>query len=170
MPVDDEVVARYNAAGEAIGQARRADVRADGLWHAAGLVLVRSLDGTHAYVHLRTPTKDVYPGLYDCWAGGVVAAGETPAECAVRELAEELGIHGVPTVPLFTLVFDRPPVRCHNHAFETRWDGRIVHQPEEVADGRWMPMTELRAMAEDPASPLVPDGRLGIREWFRRYA
>ena len=46
---------------------------------------------------------------------------------------------------------------------------RVVHQPEEIVHGRWMPLTELRAMAEDPASPLVPDGRRGILEWFRRY-
>jgi 8-oxo-dGTP pyrophosphatase MutT (NUDIX family) len=144
-------------------------MRAEGLWHAAGVVLVRSGDGRSAYVHLRAPTKDVYPGTWDCWAGGVVAAGESPPECASRELAEELGIRGVEPVPLFARAYEDGPIRCHNFAFEVRWDGPITHQVEEIVDGRWILLTELRAWADDPASPFVPDGRDGIREWFRRY-
>lgn len=162
-------MARYDADGRVVGNATRADVRARGLWHAAAVVLVRSGDGRSVYVHLRTPDKDVFPGAYDCWAGGVVAAGEDPAECAERELAEELGIRGVALEPLFTHVFDEPPVRCHNFAYEVRWDGEITHQPEEIVSGGWMSLAELRKWAEDPAGPLVPDGRLGVLEWFRRY-
>jgi 8-oxo-dGTP pyrophosphatase MutT (NUDIX family) len=165
----NELVAVYDAAGAAVGSATRAEVRARGLWHAAGVVLVRSPDGESVYVHLRSPDKDVFPGYYDCWAGGVVAAGESPAECAFRELGEELGIHDVVPVPLFTHVFAQPPIRCHNFAFEVRSAGPIVHQPEEIVDGRWMPLPELRSWADDPRSPLIPDGRQGIREWFRRY-
>ncbi|WP_020673513.1 NUDIX domain-containing protein [Amycolatopsis nigrescens] len=169
MSAGDELVARYDAAGAVVGKATRAEVRAEGLWHAAGVVLVRSGDGERAYVHLRSPDKDIYPSAHDCWAGGVVAAGETPAECAARELAEELGIEGAVLRPLFIHVFDQPPVRCHNFAFEVRWDGPIVHQPEEIVSGAWMPMAELRRWADDPDSPLIPDGRLGILEWFRRF-
>lgn len=167
---DGELVARYDASGAVVGSALRSRVRAEGLWHAAGVVLVRSDDGSHVYVHLRAPDKDVFPGMYDCWAGGVVTAGETPAECAQRELDEELGIAGVAPAPLYTHVYDQPPNRCHNFAFEVRWDGPIVHQPEEIVSGEWMSLTDLRAFVDDPASPLVPDGRLGMREWFRRYA
>ncbi|MFD2417042.1 NUDIX hydrolase [Amycolatopsis pigmentata] len=165
----DELVAVYDAGGAVAGRATRGEVRAKGLWHAAGVVLVRSPDGESAYVHRRSPDKDVFPGSYDCWAGGIVAAGETPYECAVRELAEELGIRGVPLEPLFTHVFHEPPLRCHNFAYEVRWDGPIIHQPEEIVEGGWMPLRELAVWAADEAGPLIPDGRLGILEWFRRY-
>lgn len=165
----DEVVAVYDADGAVVGSAYRSEVRAKGHWHAAGLVLVRSGDGSQIYVHLRAPNKDVYPGAYDCWAGGVVAAGENPTDCARRELAEELGIHDVTPVPLFTHVFDQPPVRCHNFTHEVRWDGPIVHQPEEIVDGRWMSIEEVRRWAEEPDGPLVPDGRAAMLEWFRRF-
>ena len=165
----EELVAVYDGSGRVTGATTRADVRARGLWHATGEVLLRSGDGESVYVHRRAPDKDVFPGLWDCWAGGVVAAGESPGECAFRELAEELGVRGVPLTPLFTHVFEQPPLRCHNHCFEARWDGEVVHQPEEIVDGRWLPLDELRAWAGDPASPLIPDGRAGILEWFRRY-
>ncbi|TNC25435.1 NUDIX domain-containing protein [Amycolatopsis alkalitolerans] len=164
----DEQVAVYDALGTVTGSTTRAEMRARGLWHAAGEVLLRSGDGESAYIHRRSPDKDVFGGLWDCWAGGVVAAGETPAECASRELAEELGVRTALT-PLFTHVFEQPPYRCHNFAFEARWDGPITHQPEEIVEGRWMPLGELRAWAQDPSSPLIPDGRAGILEWFRRY-
>ncbi|WP_091448655.1 NUDIX hydrolase [Actinokineospora iranica] len=142
-------------------------MRAEGLWHACGAVLVRSADGERVYVHRRTDTKDVYPGMHDCWAGGVVAAGETPRECAERELAEELGVSGVALTPLFVLPIDLPPVRVHMSAYETRWDGPIVTQAAEIASGEWMTVADLRARLADPAWPFVPDGRLAALEWFR---
>lgn len=172
MPGSDELVALYDQAGSAVGTTTRSRARAEGLWHAAGVVLVRSGDGSAVYVHLRTAVKDVFPSTWDCWAGGMVAAGESPAECARRELAEELGVHGVEPVPLFTKVYDDGRNRCHNFAFEVRWDGPIHHQAEEIVEGRWLPLEDLRAWIDDPAPelPFIPDGREGVQEWFRRYA
>ena len=170
MSGSDELVALYDLDGAVVGADTRARVRAEGLWHAAGVVLVRSGDGNSVYVHLRTSTKDVFPSTWDCWAGGVVAAGETPLECAQRELAEELGVHGVELRPLFTHVYDKETIRCHNFAFEARWDGPFVHQPSEVAEGRWLTLEELRGWIEDPETAFVPDGRLGAQDWFRRYS
>ncbi|PXY22437.1 NUDIX hydrolase [Prauserella muralis] len=164
----DELVAIYDEHGAVTGSATRADMRARGLWHAASMVLVRSGDGERVYVHRRAPDKDVFPSACDCWAGGVVASGETPEQCAARELAEELGIRDVPLRPLFRVVFRRPPIRCHDFTFEVRWDGPVVHQPEEIVGGEWLPLERLREWAEDPDGPLVPDGRLAILEWFRR--
>lgn len=171
MPGSDELVALYDRTGSVAGTTTRSRVRDEGLWHAAGVVLVRSGDGNQVYVHLRTPGKDVFPSTWDCWAGGVVAAGETPAECARRELAEELGVHGVEPVPLFTKVYDDGRNRCHNFAFEVRWDGPIRHQAEEIVEGRWITLAELRAWIDDPDPelPFIPDGREGVQEWFRRY-
>ena len=172
MPGSDELVALYDDAGNPVGEALRSRVRAEGLWHAAGVVLVRSGDGRNVYVHLRTPDKDVFPSTWDCWAGGVVAAGETPAACARRELAEELGVHGVDLEPLFTKIYDQDTLHCHNFAYEVHWDGPIHPQPEEIVEGHWISVDELRAWVFDPAPdrPFIPDGREGIQEWFHRYS
>lgn len=165
----DERVAIYDDHGTVVGSTTRADVRSRGLWHGAAVVLVRSGDGESVYVHRRTDTKDVYPSALDCWAGGVIAEGETPDDCARRELCEELGIRGVTPVPLFGWAFEQGTVRCHNFTYEVRWDGPVVHQAEEVADGWWMPLDDLRTLLEVDDGTFVPDGRLGTLEWFRRY-
>jgi 8-oxo-dGTP pyrophosphatase MutT (NUDIX family) len=165
----DELVAVYSPDGEEVGSATRARMRAEGLWHAATAVLVRSGDGRRVYVHRRSPDKDVYPGLRDCGVGGVIAAGEAPDEGARRELAEELGIAGVPLRFLYRFTFDQPPVRCHNFVYETAWDGPVVHQPEEIVSGGWMDLAEAAALLRDPSTDFVPDGRAIALEWLRRY-
>lgn len=164
----DELIAQYDEAGAVVGPVSRAEMRARGLWHAATLVLVRSGDGEQVYVHRRSLAKDVFPGRHDCWAGGVVAYGETPAEGAERELAEELGVSGVPLAPLFEFPFESGTIRYHAFAYEVRWDGPIQHQPEEIVAGWWMPLAELRTRLADPTWPFVPDGRAAIERWFAR--
>lgn len=165
---NDELIARYDESGAVLGVVTRSRMRAEGLWHAATAVLVRSSDGERVYVHRRSPDKDVYPGMWDCWAGGVVAAGESPDEGARRELAEELGVTGVPPRPVFGFRYERGTVRYHGFAYEVAWDGPVVHQESEIVAGEWMALDRLRARLADPDWPFVPDGRVAIEEWFRR--
>ncbi|MFD7658603.1 NUDIX hydrolase [Actinosynnema sp. NPDC059797] len=161
----EERVLVVDPEGNPVGSATRARMRAEGLWHACAAIVVRSLDGERLYVHRRTDTKDVYPGLYDPTCGGVVAAGETPDECAARELAEELGVTATPAFR-FRAPFVEGTIRYVAHVYEARTDGPFTHQPEEVAWGGWVGVDEVRALAEDPDWPVVPDGRALIREWF----
>src|SRR3954469_6051643 len=55
----DELIALYSPDGSAVGSTTRARMRAEGLWHAATAILVRSPDGRRVYVHRRSPDKDV---------------------------------------------------------------------------------------------------------------
>jgi 8-oxo-dGTP pyrophosphatase MutT (NUDIX family) len=160
----DEIVAVYDASAAIIGSAPRAVVYERGLWHASAGVLLRSGDGTCVYVHRRTTTKAVFPGMHDCLAGGVLAPGEDPRGAAARELAEELGVNSVALRPLASASWDGTwadkPMRCHLFAFEARWDGPVRHQPEEIADGWWWSDRELTAHLADPNWPFVPDTRV----------
>ncbi|WP_214365165.1 NUDIX domain-containing protein [Pseudonocardia sp. H11422] len=164
----NELVAVYDAAGAVTGVAARGEVYARSLWHGSAGVLLRSGDGERVYVHRRSPEKLVMAGLHDCWAGGVVGPGETPQQTAVRELAEELGVTGIPLHPLFALAWDQGPggLRCHLFAYEAHWDGPVVHQPSEITSGGWMDLAELRTRLADPGWPFVPDGRALIERWF----
>jgi Cys-tRNA(Pro) deacylase len=143
-------------AGAVCGSAPRGVVRRENLRHAATAVLVRHPDG-RIFVHRRTETKDWAPGLWDAAAGGVLRVGEDPAASAARELAEELGVRGVGLAPLTTHLFEDGTTRCFEHAYEVTWDGEPVLQPEEVAEGRWMTMTELAGLLDEPVPRFVPD-------------
>lgn len=160
MPTDpaDELVTVLDDAGRPSGVATRADVRREKLYHGATAILVRRSDG-RIYVHRRTTTKDIYPGVYDCWAGGVLAAGETADAGALRELAEELGIRGATLLPVLTTEWSDDLVRAMYHVYAVTWDGPIVHQVEEVAWGDWWSPQLLAARLADPDFPFVPDGR-----------
>lgn len=159
-----EMIAVFDRDGNGVGAAERGTVYAEGLWHASAGVLVRSRDGERVYVHRRTPTKLVFAGMHDCLAGGVLDPGETPAECAARELDEELGVTGVTLRPLASAAWDGMwagrPMRCHLYAFEARHDGPFRHQPEEIADGWWWTDRELLDHLADPDWPFVPDTRV----------
>src|SRR5690606_12995152 len=152
--------ARYDAQGQQIGVAPRGVVYRDRMWHASSVVLVRTGDGQRIYLHKRTDEKLIYPGRYDCWAGGVVGPGESPEGAAERELAEELGITGAALLPGERIAYDDGELRCHLFTFEVRWDGPVRHQPEEVAWGDWVAVDALRDVLADPERwPFVPDGR-----------
>ncbi|GGU86770.1 NUDIX hydrolase [Lentzea flava] len=159
----------YDEAGAVIGTVSRERMRAENLWHGCATIIVRSVDGSRVYVHRRTDTKDIFPGLYDCTAGGVIDAGENPDEAAARELREELGVE-VALKKLFASQYVDDRTRYHVWVYEARTDGPFTHQPEEVAWGGWMDLDELRVRIDDPDWPLVPDGRAIGREWLRQVS
>ena len=165
---DDEEVALYDPRGEVVGSAPRSVVRARNLGHAASSVVVRDPMG-RVYLHRRTTTKDVYPGLLDFAAGGVVLAGEDPAVGAVREVEEELGVAGTTFEPLGSTHYADEHTDYVAVRFVTTWDGPIRWQPEEVSWGEWVTVEELvRRLDEEPAT-VVPDSRAvwssTVRSW-----
>jgi 8-oxo-dGTP pyrophosphatase MutT (NUDIX family) len=152
----DEVVALYDDAGEVVGSAPRSVMRARNLRHAASSIVVRDPIG-RVYLHRRTTTKDVYPGLLDFAAGGVVLAGEDPGLGAVREVEEELGVTGVPLEALGVADYADEYTRYRAFRFVATWDGPIRWQPEEVSWGEWVTVAELVRRLDDDARSIVPD-------------
>ena len=138
-----------------MGSAPRSVMRRDNLRHLVVAVLVRDSRG-RIYVHRRTETKDVFPGLHDCFAAGCLQAGEAAEEAARREVAE-LGVVGAPLSPLFVMRYDDDATRHLCHAFVATYR-TYLPSADEVAWGAWMTPGELRAHLADPTWPFVPDG------------
>ena len=68
----------------------RGEAVPEGIYHLVADVIVRHTDGEYLLMQ-RDPQKH-YGGMWEATAGGSALKGETPYECAVRELREETGI------------------------------------------------------------------------------
>jgi 8-oxo-dGTP pyrophosphatase MutT (NUDIX family) len=142
-----------------VGQVARQVMRRRRLLHRATYVLVFNSQG-QLHVQERTPTKDVYPGRLDAATGGVVLAGESYEEGAERELAEELGIRGVPLTAHGDFYFEDEWSRVWGRIFSCRHDGPVVLQAAEVAGVRMMTPAEVLA---SPPERFTPDGLDALR-------
>src|SRR6185312_12309970 len=101
----DELLDIVDASDEVIGRMPRGEATARGLRHRCVAVFVRDGSG-RIFVHRRTAEKLVFPSLYDMFVGGVVGAGETYDDAALREAEEELGVSGLPRpTPLFKFLY-----------------------------------------------------------------
>lgn len=165
----EEVVDLYDEDGRVIGQAPRSQVRAQNLRHGGTGVVVRNSRG-EIFVHQRTDTKDVYPGLFDLAAGGVIAAGEDPDSAAQREAFEELGVTGVPLRRIGIGSYADEHTTYVAFLYEAVYDGPIRLQPEEVAWGGWMSPAQVLARLDDEDWAFVPDSIALLRDRVRRWA
>ena len=148
-----EVVAIVDERNQVVGSATRREMRERMLPHRASYVFIFNSSG-ELYVQRRTMTKDVYPGMLDPCAGGVVLAGESYDESAARELAEEMGISGVDLTPHGEFFHEDAGSRVFGAVYSCRWDGAVVPQPEEVAGVEMIPFDQIEARAAE----MTPDG------------
>ncbi|WP_217196949.1 NUDIX hydrolase [Streptomyces buecherae] len=152
----DEVLDVVDERDQVVGQAPRGEVYARGLRHRCVFILARDAAG-RVFVHRRTERKLVFPGLYDMFVGGVVGAGESYEEAALREAEEELGVSGLPApTPLFAFCFERPGKSWWCHVYEVRCDLPVDPQVEEVAWHAFLTEEELAARLGE--WEWVPDG------------
>ncbi|MBI4601397.1 MAG: NUDIX domain-containing protein [Planctomycetes bacterium] len=158
----DELVDLVDDSNRILGRATRREVRSKNLLHRGVGILCKSSRGA-IYVHRRTDTKDVFPGMYDMLVGGVVGAGESYEAAARREVAEELGITGAELRFLFEHLYLGPKNRSWVAVYEVVWDGPIRHQESEIVWGSYLSLEALLAKLEE--WPFVPDGL----EIFQRY-
>ena len=137
------------------GAAPRSVMRRQAMTHRASYILVFNRED-EVFLQKRTMTKDIYPGCWDVAAGGVVLAGESYEASAERELAEELGIVGVPLTFRFDHYYEDETNRVWGRIFSCRYEGPFILQSEEVAYGRFLPMDE--ALRLSLSERFTPDG------------
>jgi isopentenyldiphosphate isomerase len=157
MSPEDEILDIVDERDDVVGQARRGEVYARGLRHRCSFIQVRDAAG-RLFVHRRTATKLVFPSLYDMFVGGVVGAGESYDDAALREAGEELGVSGLPRPEfLFKFLYDDGAGRTWWSAvYEVRCDLPVDPQAEEVAWHGFLTDAEVDARLDD--WEWVPDG------------
>src|SRR5262249_10086214 len=121
MSPAEELVDLIDDAGRTIGVATRARIRAEQLPHRCTYVLVFNSRG-ELYIHLRTPTKDVFPSHWDVCIGGVLTAGESYAVGVRREVREELGVDATPR-ELFPFRYADDRTIVHGMVYRLDHDG-----------------------------------------------
>ncbi len=124
------------------GATPRWKMRRDRLIHRASFIIVFR-PGGRLLVQKRTLDKDIYPGLLEIAAGGVVRHGETYKISALRELQEETGITGIDLNFHFDFYFEDDSNRVWGRIFSCIWDGDIKPQKEEVEWGRFLGQDEI---------------------------
>jgi len=134
-----------DTADEVIAIADREEAHKNLLRHRAIQVFVLNKEGK-IFLQKRSKTKDCFPGMYEASLSGHVMKGETPAEAAVRELKEELGIEAKQDQlrELFKMKIEFRP----EHEIVTQFilkdaEGTIDLDSEEVESGGYLTLDEL---------------------------
>ncbi|RZT77903.1 isopentenyldiphosphate isomerase [Micromonospora violae] len=152
----DELLDIVDEHDRVVGQARRSEAYAARLRHRCVFVLARDATG-RIFVHRRTARKLVFPSLHDMFVGGVVGAGESYDEAALREAEEELGVPTLPApVPLFKFLYETPEHTWWSFVYEVRCPETVTPQAEEVAWHAFLTEEELTQRLAEWA--WVPDG------------
>ncbi|NGO78991.1 NUDIX domain-containing protein [Streptomyces sp. YC504] len=152
----DEIIDIVDEQDRVIGQSPRPVAYRDGLRHRCAFILVRDAED-RIFVHRRTATKAVFPSFHDMFVGGVVGAGESYDEAALREAEEELGVTGLARpAPLFKFLYEGDSGSWWSMVYEVRCELPVRPQESEVAWHTFLAPEELERRLDE--WQWTPDG------------
>ena len=118
------------------------------VFHLVCDVIVRHADGS--YLLMQRDKRKNFGGMWEATAGGAALMGETPIECAKRELFEETGIDSENLTEVGRVVSDKYPCIFMEFLCITNCDKEsIVLQEGETASYKWVSREELVDMKSD---------------------
>ncbi|GAB7034512.1 NUDIX domain-containing protein [Streptomyces sp. NPDC021749] len=162
----DEVLDIVDENDQVVGQAPRGESYARRMRTRAAFVLVRDAED-RIFVHRRTPEKLVFPAHYDMFVGGVVGAGESYDQAALREAEEELGVRGLPQPePLFKFLYETAEHTWWSAVYQVRCTLPVTPQEAEID---WYAfLTDEELIARLDVWPWTPDGMAAYRQLLAR--
>ncbi len=117
-----------------------------GFYHLVCDVLVKHIDGT--YLLMKRDLRKTFGGMWEATAGGSALIGESPLQCAFRELKEETGIIA-DILTQVGIVKDKDTIYVEFLCI-TDWNKEsIVMQDGETIDFKWVSRDELLSMKKD---------------------
>lgn len=146
MEREDETLEIVDEAGQVTGLASRARCHSDPtLLHRAVHVLVFNARG-ELLLQRRAPTKRIQPGRWDSSVGGHVDPRETWEQAALREMAEEIGLRDIGLELLHQYVWRSPVESELVRTFRALHEGPFAFKADEISEGRFFSLEELRAL------------------------
>ena len=144
------------------------------LHRGVGVVIYNSPRRDAVYVHQRSDSKRVFPGLYDMLVGGVSAPGEPSLDTLRRELSEEVGIELSAAGEECSYLgrcrvqtsFNFCEVACFELVCSEAQAAGIRFADGEVQWGEWCSLQRLKQEML-PKFEFVPDG-LQVWDWMQR--
>ena len=120
----------------------------DGLFHLVCDIIVKHTDGD--YLLMQRDSRKNFGGLWEATAGGSALKGETPLDCAIRELYEETGIYSKHLTELGRVISKK------NHSLYVEFScltncpkNSIVLQDGETCDYKWISKSKLIALPKN---------------------
>ena len=119
-----------------------------GYYHLVCDIIVRHVDGT--YLLMQRDFKKNLGGLWEATAGGSALSGETPIECAKRELFEETGIKDGDLVEIGrTIHHSRQSIYFEYLCIVNIDKNTILLQEGETISFKWISKDELKSLTND---------------------
>ncbi|MFH8590032.1 NUDIX hydrolase [Streptomyces celluloflavus] len=164
----DEILDVVDEHDQVVGQAPRGEAYARRLRTRCAFVLVRDA-ADRIFVHRRTAQKLVFPAHHDMFVGGVVGAGESYDEAALREAEEELGVRGLARPErLFSFLYETPEHTWWSAVYEVRCTLPVAPQESEIDWHAFLTEEELTRRLGTWA--WTPDGLEAYRRLLARRA
>ena len=114
----------------------------DGLFHLVCDIIVRHKDGE--YLLMQRDIRKHFGGMWEATAGGSALKGETPFECAKRELSEETGINSDNLQEVGRVVSEEHKSYYIEYLCETDCDkNSVTLQEGETSAYKWVSKDEL---------------------------
>ena len=162
----EEMCIEVNEKNERIGLRPRSDFRTGKYIYRSVHVFLFNSKG-ELLQQKRSPTKRLYPDVWDSSVSGTVAEEEVE-ECVKREMEEEIGLDAS-CEKLFTYKSFSKENKEYVTLFLAKSDEEITPDGREMSTVRWISLDALRKDVEKHPEDYTPSFLEGIKTYFGKY-